>query len=83
MMSRCAMMNRIEQRKKTFHNWPAYKCNVDSQAPARAGFIYLGEEDSVECVYCFGRLKQWAYNERPILEHYLWFPYRPLMKMMF
>uniref|UniRef100_T1JKE4 Uncharacterized protein n=1 Tax=Strigamia maritima TaxID=126957 RepID=T1JKE4_STRMM len=68
-------------RLGTFKNWP-----IDFVSPrslARAGFIYLDESDTVECVFCEGRIARWVKGDKPMIEHYRFSPYCPLMRIVF
>ncbi|ESO88916.1 hypothetical protein LOTGIDRAFT_94905, partial [Lottia gigantea] len=55
-------------RLSTFSNWPSNR--VHPVSLAEAGFIYLGTGDTVQCVYCQGKLSQWENGDDPIREHF-------------
>ena len=60
-----------EGRLKTFDNWPKYLSPSRSDL-ARAGFIYSGKGDKVQCVFCGVILKDWAPGDIPMEEHSRW-----------
>ncbi|KAG8040581.1 hypothetical protein G9C98_002577 [Cotesia typhae] len=63
-----------EQRLRSFENWPATN-NVTPESLARAGFYYLQQEDTVECVYCRGVMSKWEPGDDPFNEHRNGFPH--------
>ena len=57
----------IEEREKTFRNWPL--AFIQPEDLARNGFIYTGKKDSVFCVYCSLNIEQWETDDTPNIEH--------------
>ncbi|XP_013396547.1 baculoviral IAP repeat-containing protein 7-A-like [Lingula anatina] len=60
-------------RWQTFVNWPQYN-PVPSTDLAAAGFIYTGPADTVKCVFCDGRLRNFEVGDTAIGEHQRHFP---------
>ena len=65
-------------RRETFRNWPTH-AYVGPDELAQAGFIYLGSQDRVQCVFCKGTLKNWAPGDRAFHEHQKKFPSCPFV----
>lgn len=59
-------------RFRTFRNWP--NMHVNPAELARWGFYYTGTADTVECIFCRGRLNNWLAHEFPYVEHRKHFP---------
>ena len=47
--------------------WP--NLGVFPEKLAKAGFIYTGREDYVQCVFCAGIIGHWESNDDPMTEH--------------
>ena len=65
-------------RRETFANWPTH-AYVGPDELAQAGFIYLGSQDRVQCVFCKGVLRNWAPGDRAFHEHQMKFPDCPFV----
>ena len=57
----------IEERLKTYKNWPLTFMRSDELA--NDGFIYTGKKDSVLCVYCGVNISKWEKGDKPNAEH--------------
>ena len=57
----------IEERIKTFKNWPL--TIMPSKELATDGFIYTGKKDLVLCVYCGVNISRWEKGDKPNAEH--------------
>lgn len=63
----------MSNRVKTFKFWPATSsANVFDLA--RAGFVFTGRDDVVECFFCKGTLKQWKVDDKAIQAHREFYP---------
>lgn len=62
----------IENRLRTFDNWPVTYINKHDLA--RAGFFYLNNSDQVKCCECGGIIGQWEEGDIPFIEHRKFFP---------
>ncbi|XP_036448357.1 baculoviral IAP repeat-containing protein 7 isoform X2 [Colossoma macropomum] len=62
-----------EERLRTFRHWPR-DAPVTPADLARAGFYFLGHEDSVQCFCCDGVLRCWVRGDEPLDEHKRHFP---------
>lgn len=56
------------RRLKTYDTYPN-TAHVRPSVLAAAGFIYVGIEDMVKCIYCGGVLRHWQYGDDPKKEH--------------
>lgn len=70
-------LKRIENRLRTFDNWPVNF--IDKYELARAGFYYLNNSDQVRCVECGGVIGQWEIGDVPFVEHRKFFPECPVV----
>lgn len=60
-------------RVRSFNVWPATSsANVFDLA--RAGFVFTGRDDVVECFQCKGTLKQWKVDDKAIKAHKDFYP---------
>ncbi|CAG9133320.1 hypothetical protein JYU34_012551 [Plutella xylostella] len=64
----------VEQRKKTFKNWPfdeKKKCNVNNMAEAGFYSVATGADDAdaAKCFLCGKELDGWEASDDPWLEH--------------
>ena len=50
-------------RRKTFSNWPK-TANIGAEELAKAGFIYTGHSDRVQCAFCRNTLESWCKDNR-------------------
>ncbi|XP_013395679.1 putative inhibitor of apoptosis [Lingula anatina] len=66
-------LTEAKDRWQTFVNWPQYN-PVPSTDLAAAGFIYTGPADTVKCVFCEGRLRNFEVGDTAIGEHQRHFP---------
>ena len=66
----------VEDCLRTFTNWPE-SAPVSATDLAIAGFMYTGEDDRVECIYCRGLLHSWQPGDEPSFEHRRYFPHCP------
>lgn len=62
----------LENRLRTFENFPLTWLSKESLA--RAGFFYINIGDQVKCAFCNGVIGQWEPNDQPIEEHRKFFP---------
>lgn len=67
-----------KNRLDTFREFPP-TANVRPNDLARAGFIYTGTGDRVQCVFCRGILRDWDIGEKPHIEHKNKFPTCPFI----
>ncbi|XP_058178312.1 death-associated inhibitor of apoptosis 1-like [Anopheles ziemanni] len=58
----------LEQRLKTFNDWPIALPQKPEQL-VEAGFFYTGKSDQVACFSCGGQLKGWVPGDDPWEEH--------------
>ncbi|CAH2296956.1 baculoviral IAP repeat-containing 1 [Pelobates cultripes] len=63
-----------ESRLLSFACWPFYS-RIRPADLARAGFVFTGRRDSVQCFSCGGCLCHWEENDDPWREHAKWFPW--------
>ena len=70
----------FEERLESFSNWP--HISPDERSLAEAGFISTGELDSVKCVACDIRVREWKCTDEPFEEHKKWSPDCPYLKMV-
>ncbi|KAL6482573.1 hypothetical protein MHYP_G00074450 [Metynnis hypsauchen] len=66
-------MRSEEERLRSFQLWPP-GAPVTAADLARAGFYFLGHEDSVQCFCCDGVLRCWVRGDEPLHEHKRHFP---------
>ncbi|EDO35786.1 predicted protein [Nematostella vectensis] len=71
-------LNLVGARVRTFNFWPATS-SANVFELARAGFVFTGRDDVVECFKCKGTLKQWKVDDRPIESHREFYPDCPLL----
>lgn len=66
-------MSLLGNRVRTFNYWPATSsANVFDLA--RAGFVFTGRDDVVECYKCKGTLKQWKVDDKALDAHKEFYP---------
>lgn len=68
-----------EARLATFKEWPGVR-GSSAQEFAQAGFIFFGRPDRVQCVFCYGILRNWNDNDIPMEEHRKHFPQCPFVQ---
>jgi hypothetical protein len=73
-------MMMYEDRLQSFKQWPK-QILPDKYNLARAGFIYTGEGDIVQCFGCSIRVSQWEKTDFPWAEHLKWSPDCVFLKM--
>lgn len=61
----------FQRRLETFKDWPK-QIVPDKLTLAKAGFIYTGQNDKVECFACHIRLAGWETTDDPWYEHRRW-----------
>jgi len=71
-----------EERLKTFTHWPKY-LRPGKIALAKAGFVYTGRGDRVQCFSCKTVLCAWAPSDDPWAEHYKWFKDCEFLKLSY
>ncbi|TRZ01180.1 hypothetical protein DNTS_011051 [Danionella cerebrum] len=71
-------MRSEEERLQTYQDWPE-DAPVRPAELARAGFYYLGEDDTVQCFCCEGVLTHWVDGDTALGEHQRHFPSCGLM----
>jgi hypothetical protein len=62
-----------EDRLQSFKNW-SKQILPDKYYLARAGFVYTGEGDIVQCFSCNVRVSEWDRTDLPFTEHLKWSP---------
>ncbi|KAK3099027.1 hypothetical protein FSP39_025415 [Pinctada imbricata] len=67
----------VEERRKSFQNSSSAILKRKAEDLAKAGFIYCGVKDYVQCVYCNLRLRKWDAKDKPLAEHKIWKPSCP------
>ncbi|OWF42752.1 baculoviral IAP repeat-containing protein 3-like [Mizuhopecten yessoensis] len=74
-----------KQRQLTFeNNWPSDKSFIPVEELIREGFYYMGRgDDSVQCTYCRGIIRNWVQGDDVYLEHCRLFPHCPFVKSVF
>ncbi|XP_028399857.1 uncharacterized protein LOC114523195 [Dendronephthya gigantea] len=63
----------IGGRIRTFCEWSSTS-TVNIFSLARAGFLYTGRGDVVECFKCKGTLKEWLQDDDPLASHNQYYP---------
>jgi len=74
-------MMMYEDRLQSFKQWPN-QIVPDKYSLAKAGFIYRGEGDVVQCFGCNIRVSQWNRTDLPLAEHLKWSPDCIFLKMI-
>ena len=72
----------VVDRYGTFESWPLSHF-IKPYDLAKAGFVYTGYSDKVECVKCKIVLKKFEIDDIPMLEHTRWSPKCPLVRNFF
>ena len=54
-------------RVATFWSWP--HVTPTSRDMAKAGFFMIGDDDTVGCMYCSTKFKDWQSDDIPLSEH--------------
>lgn len=57
-----------EVRLSTFRGWPA-NAKVEAWKMAKAGLLYTGQEEEVECTFCGCVLTDWQYGDQVMSKH--------------
>jgi hypothetical protein len=65
---------------QTYTDWPA-SAQITAYELAANGFMYTGETDRVQCVYCRGILHTWIVGDVPAVEHRKYFPNCPSISL--
>jgi hypothetical protein len=65
-------------RLSTFKHWPLDFITPHSLADA--GFFYTLYFDVVECAYCRGRIHSWEFEDDPLVEHFYFYRFCPLLR---
>lgn len=68
----------LEERIKTFLNWPNNQISKDNLA--KAGFIYTGKDDIVICPFCKVEGFRWVTGDNPMEDHRIWSPNCPYLR---
>ena len=66
-------------RLQTFRCWPSRYAHIRPADLANAGFIYVGRDDLVRCVFCGQYVGNWEQEDFPMTEHRLLFPECPFI----
>ena len=66
-------------RLQTFRSWPSRYAHIRPADLANAGFIYVGRDDLVRCVFCGQYVGNWEQEDFPMTEHRLLFPECPFI----
>jgi hypothetical protein len=61
------MLRSEQRRRETFRSWTSSA--VQPKELARAGFIYNGMGDRVQCVFCLMQMENWEKDDDPTHEH--------------
>ncbi|XP_060072845.1 E3 ubiquitin-protein ligase XIAP-like [Ylistrum balloti] len=74
-----------KQRRLTFErHWPSNKSYISIEELIREGFYCMGRgDDSVQCTYCRGIIRNWQQGDDVYLEHCRLFPQCPFVKSVF
>ncbi|XP_033740533.1 baculoviral IAP repeat-containing protein 2-like [Pecten maximus] len=74
-----------KQRRTTFaKHWPSSKPYISVDELIREGFYCMGRgDDSVQCTYCRGIIRNWVEGDDVYLEHCRLFPQCPFVKSVF
>jgi hypothetical protein len=64
----------LKKRIDSFKNWPKKNILPSIFDLSSAGFLFLGKEDHVKCVYCNGSVGNWKSCDNPWIEHARWYP---------
>ncbi|XP_070534855.1 baculoviral IAP repeat-containing protein 7-like [Ptychodera flava] len=67
-----------EKRLLTFVSWPK-NSPVHPEDLAKAGFYFIGSDDTVQCFACRGTLGKWRDTDVPMSEHREHFPMCPFV----
>lgn len=70
-------MYRIEERLKTFVDWPVPF--LSPEILAANGFYYLGRGDEVRCAFCKVEIMGWVEGDDPVKDHHKWAPKCPFL----
>ena len=65
-------------RLETFRNWSHR--TILSADLANAGFVYAGNDDHVQCVFCSGLVGNWEEEDFPMTEHRRLYPECPFIQ---
>ena len=66
-------------RLQTFRSWPSRYAHIRPADLANAGFIYVGRDDLVRCVFCGQYVGNWEQDDFPMTEHRALFPECPFI----
>ncbi|XP_076783398.1 baculoviral IAP repeat-containing protein 1 isoform X2 [Arvicanthis niloticus] len=69
-----ARYHKEEARLESFENWPFYAHGTSPCVLSKAGFVFTGKRDTVQCFSCGGCLGNWEEGDDPWKEHAKWFP---------
>ena len=75
-------LSSVVDRYSTFESWPISHY-IKPYDLAKAGFVYTGYSDKVECVKCKIVLNKFEIDDIPMLEHTRWSPKCPLVRSYF
>jgi len=68
-------------RLETYRRHPIWSHRFIQPADlANAGFVYLGNDDHVQCVFCEGIIGNWEDEDFPMTEHRLLYPACPFIR---
>ena len=56
-------------RRATFAAWPWHDLGISTAEFAKAGFVYLNQDDRVQCVFCLGIVEGWQPGDTPRAKH--------------
>ena len=76
------VLTSVGDRYATFETWP-FSHFIKPYDLAKAGFIYTGYSDKVECVKCKVVLKKFEIDDIPMLEHTRWSPKCSIVRNFF
>uniref|UniRef100_V5GHQ7 Apoptosis inhibitor IAP n=1 Tax=Anoplophora glabripennis TaxID=217634 RepID=V5GHQ7_ANOGL len=68
----------FESRLRTFEEWP--NPHVSKESLAKAGFVYTGEDDIVQCPVCKIEGHRWVSGDIPMEDHRVWSPNCPFVR---
>ena len=80
--SKFNLLTSVAERYSTFETWPLSHF-IKPYHLAKAGFVYTGYSDKVECVHCKIKLSKFEVDDIPMLEHTRWSPKCSIVRNFF
>lgn len=75
-----SVMNTENMMKETFLFWP--KMYPSIEAMIKCGLYHTGFEDEVSCIECKVVLKNWKFDDNPLMKHEKASPYCKIVKLL-